>query len=50
VFVSKDAPGKVRANLTKPQAIMGDDSMGVVLDTYHDGRRAYMSFVNPLGM
>jgi len=29
---------------------MGDDIVGLVLDTYHDGRRAYMFLTNPLGI
>ncbi len=50
VFVAKDDPGKVRANMTKREAIMGDDIVGLLLDTYHDGRRAYQFMVNPLGI
>ena len=50
VFVSKDDPAKIRANLTRREAIMGDDIVGVILDTYHDGRRAYMFLTNPLGI
>ena len=50
VFLCTDDPGKVRANMTKREAIMGDDIVGLVLDTYHDGRRAYMFLANPLGI
>ena len=50
VFVCKDEPGKVRANLTKREAIMGDDVVGVILDTYHDGRRSYLFLTNPFGI
>jgi hypothetical protein len=50
VFVCKDDPAKVRANMTKREAIMGDDVVGLLLDTYHDGRRAYEFIVNPLGI
>ena len=50
VFVCRDDPGNVRANMTKREAIMGDDIVGLVLDTYHDGRRAYEFLVNPLGI
>ncbi|MFO7691960.1 MAG: DUF5916 domain-containing protein [Vicinamibacterales bacterium] len=50
VFVCKDDPGKVRANMTKREAIMGDDIVGLLLDTYHDGRRAYEFLANPLGI
>jgi hypothetical protein len=50
VFVCKDDPSKIRANMTKREAIMGDDVVGLLLDTYHDGRRAYEFLVNPLGI
>jgi hypothetical protein len=50
VYVCRDDPAKVRANLTKREAIIGDDIIGLILDTYHDGRRAYLFLVNPLGI
>jgi hypothetical protein len=50
VYVCKDDPPKVRANLTKRESIMGDDIIGLILDPYHDGRRAYLFLVNPLGI
>jgi hypothetical protein len=50
VFVCQDDPAKVRANLTRREAIAGDDWVGLVLDTYHDGRRAYLFMANPLGI
>jgi len=50
VFICKDDPAKVRANMTKREAIMGDDVVGLLLDTYHDGRRAYQYLANPLGI
>jgi len=50
VFVCKDDPAKVRANMTKREAIMGDDLVVFLLDTYNDGRRAYEFIVNPLGI
>lgn len=50
VFVCKDEPGKVRAHLVKREAIFGDDVVGILLDTYHDRRRAYEFLVNPLGI
>ena len=50
VFICKDDPGKVRANMTKREAIMGDDIVGLLQDTYHDGRRAYDYLDNPLGI
>ena len=50
VFICKDDPAKIRANMTKREAIMGDDIVGLLLDTYHDGRRAYQFLVNPHGI
>jgi len=32
VFICKDDPSKIRANMTKREAIMGDDIVGLVLD------------------
>lgn len=49
-FVCRDEPGKVRATLTKREAITGDDFVAVILDTYHDGQRAYLFIANPLGI
>jgi hypothetical protein len=50
VFICVEAPGKVRANLTKREAIEGDDMVGLLLDPYHDGRRSYLFLANPLGI
>ena len=50
VFVCKDDPVKVRAHLTRREAIAGDDIIGVVLDTFRDERRAYIFLANPLGI
>src|SRR5262245_17755553 len=50
IFVCKDEPGQVRAHLTKRESFNGDDIVGVLLDTFHDRRRAYEFFVNPLGI
>lgn len=50
VYICRDDPAKVRANLTKREAISGDDAVGLVLDTYRDGRRSYLFLVNPLGI
>jgi hypothetical protein len=50
VYICRDDPAKVRANLTKREAIMGDDVVGLVLDTYNDGRRSYLFLANPLGI
>jgi hypothetical protein len=51
IFVARDAePRRVRANMTKREAIFGDDIVGVVLDTFHDRHRGYEFLVNPLGI
>ena len=50
VFVCKDDPAKVRAHLSRRESISGDDIVGVSIDTFHDGRRAYMFYANPLGV
>jgi hypothetical protein len=50
VFVCEQDPSALRANMTKREAIMGDDVVGLLLDTYHDRRRAYIFLVNPLGI
>lgn len=49
-FRAHDAPGKVRATLARRDAIADDDIIGVYLDTFHDGRRAYYIFFNPYGI
>jgi hypothetical protein len=51
IFIGRDAePRRVRANMTKREAIMGDDLVGVILDTFHDRHRGYEFIVNPLGI
>jgi hypothetical protein len=50
VFVCKDDPARIRANLARREAITEDDAVGIVLDTYHDGRRAYLFLTNPFGI
>ncbi len=41
---------KIRAHLTDRDTAFDDDFVGVVLDTFHDGRRGFEFFVNPLGV
>lgn len=43
-------PGGVRASLSNRDRIFSDDVVGIVLDTFHDLRRAYLILVNPLGI
>ena len=50
VFLCKEDPAKVRARMSKRENIMGDDVVGVILDTFHDHHRAYEFLVNPLGI
>ncbi|HEU4391156.1 MAG TPA: carbohydrate binding family 9 domain-containing protein, partial [Blastocatellia bacterium] len=46
----KDQPNLVRAHMSRREDIFNDDVVGVMLDTFHDRRRAYEFFVNPLGV
>jgi Domain of unknown function (DUF5916)/Carbohydrate family 9 binding domain-like len=51
VFVCHDDPAKVRAHETRREAFNGeDDDVEVMLDTFHDRRRAYVFLVNPKGI
>ncbi|MDW8240508.1 MAG: DUF5916 domain-containing protein, partial [Acidobacteriota bacterium] len=50
VFICKDDPAKVRARLSRREAIFEDDLVGVTLDTFQDRRRAYLFLANPLGI
>jgi hypothetical protein len=51
VFVCHDDPAKVRAHLTRRKAFAGyDDDIAIMLDTFHDKRRAYEFQVNPIGI
>ncbi|MFI5113558.1 MAG: DUF5916 domain-containing protein [Terriglobales bacterium] len=50
VFVCYDDPAKVRAHETRREDFYGDDDVEVMLDTFHDRRRAYAFQVNPKGV
>lgn len=51
VFVCEERePSRLRARLAPREAIAADDQVGVLLDTFHDRRRAYLFSVNPLGI
>jgi hypothetical protein len=51
VFIAFDnEPDKVRARLDRRENAFGDDFVEVTLDTYHDRRRGYMFWSNPLGI
>jgi hypothetical protein len=49
-FICKADPHTLRAHMVKREDIVGDDSVSVSLDTFHDGQRAYEFFANPLGI
>ncbi len=50
VFVCHDDPAKVRAHETRREDFNGDDDVAIMLDTFHDRRRAYEFEVNPKGI
>jgi len=50
VFVCFDERGKVRAHAARREDVSEDDTVEVMLDTFHDRRRAYAFQVNPLGV
>ncbi|MDQ1707080.1 MAG: hypothetical protein QOJ88_291 [Pyrinomonadaceae bacterium] len=49
-FHAYDDPAKVRASVAKRDSIFDDDTIGLILDTFNDKRRAYELFFNPLGI
>jgi hypothetical protein len=50
VFVCFDQRGKVRAHAARREDVGEDDTVEVMLDTFHDRRRAYAFQVNPVGV
>jgi hypothetical protein len=50
VFVCFDDPRQVRARMSRREDIYDDDQVEVMLDTYHDRRRAYAFQTTPLGV
>jgi hypothetical protein len=50
VFVCYDDPAKVRAHETRREDFNGDDDVAIMLDTFHDRRRAYEFEVDPKGV
>jgi len=50
VFVCFDDPRKVRARMSRREDIYDDDQVEVMLDTFHDRRRAYAFQTTPLGV
>ena len=50
VFVCFDDPKKVRARMSRREDIYDDDNVEIMLDTFHDRRRAYAFQTTPLGV
>src|SRR5246500_4431095 len=51
VFVCWDSePKKIRARMTRREDIFSDDSAEIMIDTFHDARRAYAFAANPFGI
>jgi Domain of unknown function (DUF5916)/Carbohydrate family 9 binding domain-like len=51
IFVCFDTePRKVRAHLSRRDDVFDDDTVEIMLDTFHDHRRAYAFNTNPLGV
>jgi hypothetical protein len=51
IFIARDSePDRVRASLTRREGFSNNDSVGLMLDTFQDRRRAYLFIVNPLGV
>jgi len=51
IFVCWDnEPDKIRARMTRREDIFSDDSVEIMIDTFHDARRAYAFAANPFGI
>jgi hypothetical protein len=50
VFVCFDDPRKVRARMSRREDIYDDDQVEIMLDTFHDRRRAYAFQTTPLAV
>ena len=50
VFVCFDDPKKVRARMSRREDVYDDDQVEILLDTFHDRRRAYAFQTTPLGV
>jgi Domain of unknown function (DUF5916) len=51
VFVCRASdPSRLRARMSRREAIFSDDFVAVLLDTFDDHQRSYMFFSNPLGI
>jgi len=50
VFICFDDPHQVRARMSRREDIFDDDQVELILDTFHDRRRAYAFQSTPLGV
>ncbi len=50
VFVCFDDPKKLRARMSRREDVYDDDEVEIMLDTFHDRRRAYAFQATPLGI
>jgi hypothetical protein len=50
VFVCFDDPKQVRARMSVREDVYDDDQVEIILDTFHDRRRAYAFQTTPLGV
>lgn len=50
VFVCFDDPKSVRGRLSRREDVYDDDNVEIMLDTFHDRRRAYAFQATPLGV
>jgi hypothetical protein len=50
IFICKDDPSKIRAHITRRDALFTDDRVNISLDTFNDHRRNYWFEVNPYGV
>ena len=50
VFVCFDDPKQVRARMSRREDVYDDDQVEIMLDTFHDRRRAYAFQTTPLGV
>jgi hypothetical protein len=49
-FICFDDPKKVRGRMSRREDIADDDQVEIILDTFHDRRRAYAFQTTPLGV
>jgi Domain of unknown function (DUF5916)/Carbohydrate family 9 binding domain-like len=50
IFVCFDDPRKVRGRMSRREDVHDDDQVEIILDTFHDRRRAYAFQTTPLGV